>query len=99
MTRRITETFHGPDMPDVWVKVDNVEYPGEIRARAVDGDPATNQGDDWWFLVQWRRLSGQNLLDWFPTGRVRMVAGPSDEDGRMATNVVQLSQRQTKLLM
>ena len=50
MARRITETFYGHSMPDVWIEVEGVEYHGELRAWAVDEDPATNQGDEWWAM-------------------------------------------------
>ena len=42
MVRQITETFFGFDQPDVWVA--GVEYRGEIRAEATDGDRDTTRG-------------------------------------------------------
>lgn len=93
MTRRIRETFHGRDLPEVMVEVDGIEYMGGMRAKAVDFDPASNQGDDWWVLVQWPRAHGRDLLDWFPRGRVQLVADLIDEDVRETTPVVPQSRR------
>ena len=93
MTRRIHETFHGRDLPVVSVEVDGIELRGEMRAKAVDHDPASNQGDDWWVLVQWPPAHGRNLLDWFPGGRVHLAAELSDEDDRNKNNVVPLARR------
>ena len=93
MTRRIRETFHGPDLPEVRVEVDGVEHMGGMRAKAVDFDPASNQGDERWVLVQWPRAHGRNLLDWFPGGRVHLVADLIDEDVRETTPVVPLARR------
>jgi hypothetical protein len=93
VTRRIRETFHGQDLPEVRVEVDGIEYTGGMRAKAVNPDPASNEGDDWWVLVQWPRGHGGNLLDWFPGGRVQLVADLVEEDARKTTRVVPLPRR------
>lgn len=94
MTRRIRETFHGRDLPEVRVEVDGVECLGGMRAKAVDFDPASNQGDDLWVLVQWPRAHGRDVLDWFPEGRVHLVEDLIDEDSRRdTTHVVPLPRR------
>ena len=95
MARRITETFHGRNTPDVWIQVEGVEYHGELRAWAVDDDPDTNQGDEWWAMCNWHRSHGETRIEWFPAGSVRRVADLDDEDGRVFSNVVALPQRDT----
>lgn len=96
MTRRIRETFHGPDLPQVWVEVDGITYTGEMRATAVDDDPATNQGDSSWVLVQWPRSYERTLLDWFPAAGVRLVAHLSDDDSRVVPDVARLAGRRVR---
>ena len=74
MTRRITETFFGYDQPNVWIEVDGVEYRGEIRAKATDGDPDTNRGCVWWAQCNVRYAPGDNRIEWHPAHHVRIDA-------------------------
>lgn len=81
MAREITETYFGYDQPDVWVEVDGIEYRGEIRAKATDGDPTTNQGCVWWAYCNVRYAPSDNRLEWHPADRVRLdVDGPTGLD-------------------
>ena len=93
MVRRITETFHGFNMPEVWIEVEGVEYHGELRAWAVDDYPDSNEGDEWWAMCNWHCTRSETRIDWFPAGRVRRVADLDDEDGQVFSNVVALPQR------
>lgn len=72
MARQITETYFGYDQPDVWIEVDGTEYRGELRAKATDGNPDTNQGCLWWAFCLVRYAPGDNRIEWHPADRVRL---------------------------
>lgn len=78
MTRRITETFHGFEQPDVLVTIDGAEHSGELRAWALD-----DESGDWWGLCQYRLEPGQRMLGWIHQDQVRRDGDLTDDDGRM----------------
>lgn len=91
MTRRITETFHGYEQPDVLVTLPDDEHPGELkgnlRAWAVDDETG-----DWWGMCQYYVATGVQLLRWVHESQLRRDGDLTDDDGRVALNVVALRQ-------
>lgn len=84
MTRRITETFHGYDMPDVIVTLpDDNEHPGEhrgeLRAWAID-----DENGDWWGMCQYRIAPGSQYLGWIHESQLRRDGDLTDDDGRIS---------------
>jgi hypothetical protein len=94
MTRRITQTFHGWDQPDVVVTLPaDHEHPGEhaglLRAWAVDDETG-----DWWGMCNYYVGPGMQMLGWVHQDHLRPVVELTDDDG-LVTNVVALPQRDT----
>lgn len=71
------------------IDIDGTPRHGEVRARAIDDDPGTNEGEDLWILVQWTPPRGRALVRWFPATRVR-AATPTDTAGILQSNISQL---------
>lgn len=96
MTRRITETFYGFDMPDVLVTIstdseDAGEHRGELRAWALDD--ATGE---WWGFCQYRVRPGRQLLGWIHETGLRRDAELTDHDGLLDPGqIVALPHRDT----
>lgn len=95
MARRTTQTFHGFDQPEVIVTLpDDDDHPGEhhgeLRAWALDDETG-----DWWGLCQYRVAVSEQLLGWIHETQLRRAADLTDDDGRVADNVVPLPQRET----
>lgn len=92
MTRRMTQTFHGWDQPDVTVTLsDDHEYAGEhsglLRAWAVDDETG-----EWWGMCNYYVGAGMQMLGWIHEDHLRPVADLSEDDGLVASNVMALPQ-------
>lgn len=91
MARRVTQTFHGWDQPEVWVTVpegqDHAgEHRGLLRAWAVDDETG-----DWWGMCAYYVGVGEQFLGWVHQDHLRPVVELRDEDGRVGPNVVDLT--------
>ena len=73
MTRRITQTFHGFDKPEVIVTLPEYdknpgEHQGVLRAWAVDDETG-----DWWGMCEYYVATGVQLLGWISTRTICAV--------------------------
>jgi hypothetical protein len=85
MARRITQTFHGLDQPDVIVALPDDherpgEHPGSLRAWAVDDETG-----DWWGWCIYYAGVGMQYIDWIHQDHLRPVVELTDNDGRVDT--------------
>ena len=83
MTRRITETFHGVNKPEVIVTLpEGHQHPGEhqgvLRAWAVDDETG-----DWWGMCEYYVATGVQLLGWIHQDHLRRNGDLTDDDGCM----------------
>lgn len=79
--RRMTQTFHGWDQPDIVVALpEGHEHPGEhdglLRAWAVDDETG-----DWWAMCNCYVGPGMRMLGWIHQDQVRPVVELTDNDG------------------
>lgn len=93
MARRITETFHGYDQPDVLVTLPKGhEHPGEhkgnLRAWALDDETG-----DWWGMCQYYAATGVQLLGWIHETQLRRDGDLTEDDGMIGPVDVAPAQR------
>lgn len=74
-----TSVYDPGERPDIFVTIEGVEYPGELRMwQQRDGD--------WWAQVNYRSEPGTNRITTVPAGDVRLdehgyaVRGPATGD-------------------
>lgn len=90
MARRMTQTFHGWDQPDVLVTFPHDhEHPGShsglLRAWAVDDDTG-----EWWGMCSYYVGIGVQMLGWVHQDHLRPYGELADEDGAVDAKVVPL---------